>query len=507
MPNINYAWTEERSAEYRVDNENVVTEIWNSVENQRSVMAILAWKATMENPRLRLSHRGTHSGTRFIADSSMPQRGCCIRCEANIAIDDHNRTTQSPYFERFNCDEVFNDFRTIPNWHWDTSPYDVLGRLRAMSDVEIANITSANLTIRLVRLGAVLCIGNDAADPVVLNQISGRTGRYAFSTNVFDFGDRAGETLAAGTRVSRGQRRTRRVRDTGGAIVINDNRFRSGGLRTVGAEIEISAGSYLESIASAIDGGIVGGASCAIPSMSVNHGRTFRPDAADVTTDATCYGEVRGPVVTLDKFGEIYGNIMRSMRAEACEVSMRCGLHIHIGVRGNACMAGAPEMDTESIIMLMNFYDVHGAVFDMFTTPSRRVYSGVNHDWIGRIPSAFTNGTMAAQPRLTRVQDTGHYSAVSTSPLQRRGTIEFRSQAGTLNVKKALGWANLIGQVVDLAVEKRLPSLSNPTPRVLAEAIMADCPNPTSEQGRDATLALLWGRENSVSDIGNLLAA
>ena len=131
----------------------------------------------------------------------------------------------------------------------------------------------------------------------------------------------------------------------------------------------------------------------------------------------------------------------------------------------------------------------------------------MNHDWIGRIPSAFTNGTMAAQPRLTRVQDTGHYSAVSTSPLQRRGTIEFRSQAGTLNVKKALGWANLIGQVVDLAVEKRLPSLSNPTPRVLAEAIMADCPNPTSEQGRDATLALLWGRENSVSDIGNLLAA
>lgn len=158
MPNINYAWTdetiaasridnetvvtawtEERSAEYRVDNENVVTEIWNSVENQRSVMAILAWKATMENPRLRLSHRGIQ------AIAWPPQRGCCIRCEANIAIDDHNRTTQSPYFERFNCDEVFNDFRTIPNWHWDTSPYDVLGRLRAMADVEIANITSAKI--------------------------------------------------------------------------------------------------------------------------------------------------------------------------------------------------------------------------------------------------------------------------------------------------------------------------------------------------------------------------
>lgn len=56
MPNINYVRTDETSSHNL--NETVVVDIWNSVENQRSVMAILAWKATMENPRLRLSHRG-----------------------------------------------------------------------------------------------------------------------------------------------------------------------------------------------------------------------------------------------------------------------------------------------------------------------------------------------------------------------------------------------------------------------------------------------------------------
>lgn len=268
-------------------------------------------------------------------------------------------------------------------------------------------------------------------------------------------------------------------------VRVNEHAYRTKGRRTVGAELEFSeAGSgSLSVIAELIS-------NRAMPSRSVSHSSRFRANAADVTSDSTCWGEVRGPAVTLDKLHNVYGGIVDAMVSDAeCVVNRSCGLHLHIGVRGGlGCAAGAPEMTADAIGAALKFYHTHGHLFDEFTTPSRQVYHGAHHSWLRTIPM---NDFDAFPKELSRVYNTGHYSVVSTSPLQTKGTIEFRAQAGTLNITKILGWATMMESLVNLAVEENLPNLSSSaTAQDLLDGLLTQRGADLGERERDSAKAL-----------------
>ena len=349
---------------------------------------------------------------------------------------------------------------------WEIVPNCVACVLLARTGVGRSNgrPVGGNTANRMARDGYVLSLGTD--QPISDNQIidainaTGRVGRQRVSVNSSRTQVNQTGTRVTTNRVTITDRQSRRT----SVITLPDSgRYRTGGLRTVGLEVEVS-NLTRRGFASAISNN-------GIASDAINHSAEYRANNADVTNDSTVPtgAEARGPAVTLDNFQTIYRPIMSAAREIGGRVGSECGLHCHTGVRGSALLTNAPELDGLAIVSILKWWKLHATTLDAFTTPDRRTTG--TPQWCK--PITDNNIEMVAAGG-----NTPHSSVINTGNVVSRGTLEFRLQRGTMNTKLAYGWAAIVAGITDHAASQTLPELQQGVSvSVLAEALLS--PNPT----------------------------
>ena len=148
--------------------------------------------------------------------------------------------------------------------------------------------------------------------------------------------------------------------------------------------------------------------------------------------------EAVSPVLKQDDNG------FRSVR-EACdtlndagaEVSVKCGLHVHIGVS---------DFTAKELAGVVNRYNYHSQGLDLLVAPSRRRNSNHfcrDHD------SKLDAGNLTAR-QLAGSQNT-RYRKMNLRSFLAHGTIENRHHQGTLNSSKVINWVKLVAIQVEIA--------------------------------------------------------
>lgn len=159
------------------------------------------------------------------------------------------------------------------------------------------------------------------------------------------------------------------------------------------------------------------------------------------------------------------------LKSKNCKVSVRCGLHVHIGAQ------------TESVDFFRNLVKLYASAersIDTFMAPSRRGPSGgngycrsltVNNE---RLDAAQTVDDVARalgqRPGREHVRSSGRYCKLNLQSFWQHGTVEFRHHQGTVEAQKVENWVRLC---LRMALASRTSSKTAATVQELMEAVEA----------------------------------
>lgn len=139
--------------------------------------------------------------------------------------------------------------------------------------------------------------------------------------------------------------------------------------------------------------------------------------------------------------------VCTALKAFGCTVNKKCGLHVHVGVRG------APLAFFKNLAKL---YATYEPVIDGMMPNSRRA----SHNMFCRSMTALNPRTLETADSfdavLRAVNGVGHesrYFKLNLSAYRRHSTVEFRQHSGTLEGDKAIKWTALCLKMVATAMK------------------------------------------------------
>ncbi len=179
------------------------------------------------------------------------------------------------------------------------------------------------------------------------------------------------------------------------------------------------------------------------------YGHSNRPNRWKVVTDGSLGDytrgcEVVGPPLQGAAGFETLRKVFKAIEGAGCKVSKKCGLHVHVGVRGQS---------VQFFKNLAVLYASAEVAIDSFMAPSRRGSMGGN----GFCRSVQMNRTrLVAATTIDEVtlalgQSVGagsarnerRYRKLNYQSYWQHGTVEFRHHQGTVEAHKAENWVRL----------------------------------------------------------------
>jgi hypothetical protein len=168
-----------------------------------------------------------------------------------------------------------------------------------------------------------------------------------------------------------------------------------------------------------------------------------------IVTDATCGYEMVSPVLRGQAGLNEVTKVCDAMVAYGCKVNKSCGLHVHVGVRGQ---------QVEFFKNLIRLYASAEGAIDSFLAPSRRGAASV---WCQPVcvGAGFETATTVDEVALTTSQTPGEmnvrnhtrYRKVNLQPYWSHGTVEFRQHQGTVEAAKVTNWVRLVLRMAETA--------------------------------------------------------
>lgn len=151
--------------------------------------------------------------------------------------------------------------------------------------------------------------------------------------------------------------------------------------------------------------------------------------------------EIVSPVLSGDEGFTALAKVCEVLTSLGCKVSKKCGLHVHVGARGE------PVGFFKNLVRL---YKKAEPVVDSFLAPSRRgSFAGNGFCNTTNInETAMDAASTVEQVATASGQDHGVYSARSSRRYRKlnlqsywqHGTVEFRHHQGTVEADKACNW-------------------------------------------------------------------
>lgn len=220
-----------------------------------------------------------------------------------------------------------------------------------------------------------------------------------------------------------------------------------------------------------------------VPCVFEGYNHTLR-DRWKVVTDASLGNAVRGAeAVSPPLRGEAGFNQLRRvcdvLYAHRCKVSVRCGLHVHIGARGE---------EPEFFKNLIQLYASAEPTIDSFMSPSRRGSENLYCQAIRFNPmllmaaqtvddvvaAAYQTNSRSEEFRrrgTVAMRNANRYRKLNLQSYWQHGTVEFRHHQGTVESTKVENWVRFCLKIASAAKEgpKQVESLND-----LMDAIKAD---------------------------------
>lgn len=233
--------------------------------------------------------------------------------------------------------------------------------------------------------------------------------------------------------------------------------------RTIGIEVECH-GSRSE-IGRAVYGA-VGGLAYSDHSASPT---VFQvgTDGSVGADDCTASGgvEARFPAIRVDdeEGWALYRSALAAMRSAGASVCANgCG-HSHSGCcAGGHVHVGADDLTVGQVLDVLAFYVRHESAFESVTPYSRRRAANYYYCQSSSAASVLRDSVSAWGTRRDEsargVVTGARYSPVNLSSITHKGTIEFRAQASSLDVRKWRAWVTLVSALVSNAAAGTLPS-------------------------------------------------
>lgn len=144
--------------------------------------------------------------------------------------------------------------------------------------------------------------------------------------------------------------------------------------------------------------------------------------------------------------------------AFGCRVTKKCGLHVHIGARGESI---------EFFKSLVRLYATAEPVIDSFLAPSRRADENtycqpvrVNHAALDvAVTLDDVTRAMGQTPGAAYARNSSRYCKLNLQAFAQHGTVEFRQHQGTVESDKAENWVRLCLRMA-LASRKGAPPVN-----------------------------------------------
>jgi Putative amidoligase enzyme len=160
-----------------------------------------------------------------------------------------------------------------------------------------------------------------------------------------------------------------------------------------------------------------------------------------VVTDGSLGNYMRGaefvsPVLQGDPGLQQVTKVCNALRGIRTRVSKRCGLHVHVGARGQS-----PQFFAN----LLKLYANNQRLIDQLVPPSRR--GSANHFCREVRINALEDGMTLSQ--IVRLNS--RFCKVNLEAYARHGTVEFRHAAGTIEADKVTYWVKLCLRLVAAA--------------------------------------------------------
>ena len=177
------------------------------------------------------------------------------------------------------------------------------------------------------------------------------------------------------------------------------------------------------------------------------------PQGWQTTTDGTSgvTFEVVSPVLSQNEEGfQQIRTVCDILNDTGAEVSIKCGLHVHIG---------ASDLNASELANVANRWNYHANQIDTMVAKSRR--SNNNH--FCRNHSSKVEPSSSA--RHTAMSQSGRYYKMNLRSFLAHGTVECRQHQGTLNASKIINWVKFVAVQVEVAKHEapsEAPAASSP---------------------------------------------
>jgi hypothetical protein len=185
-----------------------------------------------------------------------------------------------------------------------------------------------------------------------------------------------------------------------------------------------------------------------------------------VVTDASVVdgGELVSPPMTREEAEQQIPVLCDALRDAEATVASRCGLHVHLEVRG---------FRAKQLRRVWHAWYVNQDLINDYVSASRR-----NGQWCRNVTQSDIDHLSRAPGSTNREISRGlagleRYSALNGQAYGRYGTVEVRLHQGTLNAKKILAWHAFCRALVDWAAAStdEVVSTAHPHHDALLEAI------------------------------------
>lgn len=181
--------------------------------------------------------------------------------------------------------------------------------------------------------------------------------------------------------------------------------------------------------------------------------------------------EVVSPAFEWDESNrDLTMNVIRKLRAAGFRASNRCGIHVHVEVRGLA---------PEHVVRVVRRYAAFQRQFDALVPAARR---GALARYCQPV-SSYDLRSLESSLRSGAIYSMDKYRTVSTRPVRRLGTIEFRQMAGSTLAGRVAGWVDLVTEFVAAS--------ANPAETVA----VVNAPRASSKQGKVVAMLTAAGHE------------
>lgn len=211
---------------------------------------------------------------------------------------------------------------------------------------------------------------------------------------------------------------------------------------------------------------------------TVTEDHSLRNDGAEFVS-AVVFGE--DIVLALN---ELEGYIKKNI--PKCEVTERCGLHIHVDVSA---------LNTDELLsFIIGYALVEGALFNyvgrdreksIYCTPFNSSIDILQ--WLSDIK----NNTDAHDIERT-FRSFGKYTALNIAPVVRQGSVEFRHHKGTIDTSAIMTWINIIQQIRSASIVRPALELANMVPLDAARYILGPFAHLLDYEGYEDDLLECW---------------